>query len=338
MKIELINPKRAESLIRELDVYQNKLYPVDSCHLDSIETLQSENVYFYGAIENNEVVAIGSVKLFQDYGELKRIYVPISQRRKGLAKKIMEKLESLLISKNIFLSRLETGPYSKDAISLYEKLGYSTCNRFGSYKEDPLSTFMEKKLYENKPKDNELVKYISRYTTLTEEETKAVIEEIPIRTFKKGTILLKEGEIAAECYFNIKGLVRQYYIVDGEEKTTFFYTEEYAISGIPEKPSKYYLVCDEDCTLTIGKFDAEEDFFKRFPKFESLCRVLSSEYFETYEDLLATYILKSPEDRYLSLLKERPDLKERVPQYQLANYLGITPESLSRIRKRILFK
>ena len=149
MKIELINPERAESLINELDVYQSKLYPPDSCHLDNIETLQSENVYFYGAIENNEVVAIGSVKLFQDYGELKRIYVPISQRRKGLAKRIIEKLESLLISKKIFLSRLETGPYSKDAISLYEKLGYSICDKFGSYKDDPLSTFMEKKLYKH---------------------------------------------------------------------------------------------------------------------------------------------------------------------------------------------
>ena len=335
MRIELINPKRAENLIHELDEYQSKLYPPESCYLDSIETLQGEDVYFYGAIEHNEVVAIGSVKLFPDYGELKRIYVPPQQRRKGLAKKIIKKLESLLISKEIFLVKLETGPYSKDAIRLYEKLGYSICGKFGSYKDDPLSTFMEKKL---EPLENELVAYISRYTTLTQAEKEAVINEIPIRTFKKGTILLKEGEIPTECYFNIKGLVRQYYIVDGEEKTTFFYTEEYAISSIPEKPSKYYLVCGEDCTLTIGKFDAQENFFQRFPKFELLCRVLTSEYFETYEDLLAAYILKSPEDRYLSLLKERPKLMERVPQYQLANYLGITPESLSRIRKRVLYK
>jgi len=185
---------------------------------------------------------------------------------------------------------------------------------------------------------NELVAYISRYTTLTEAETKAVINEIPIRTFKKGTVLLKEGEVPVECYFNIKGLVRQYYVIDGEEKTTFFYTEEYAISGIPGKPSKYYLVCEEDCTLTIGRFDAEVDFFKRFPKFESLCRVLSSEYFESYEELLSTYITKSPQERYLNLVKERPKLAKRVPQFQIASYLGITPESLSRIRKRVVLK
>ena len=149
MKIKLIDPKQAENLIKELDEYQSKLYPPDSCHLDSIETLQNENAYFYGVVENEEIVAIGSVKIFPNYGELKRIFVPPTQRRKGLAKKIIDKLETLLISKDIFLSKLETGPYSKDAISLYEKLGYSICGKFGTYKDDPLSTFMEKKLDKN---------------------------------------------------------------------------------------------------------------------------------------------------------------------------------------------
>ena len=77
--------------------------------------------------------------------KLKEQGVPV-ERMIGLAKKIMKQLESLLISKKIFLSRLETGPYSKDAISLYKKLGYSICGKFGSYKDDQLSTFMEKKL------------------------------------------------------------------------------------------------------------------------------------------------------------------------------------------------
>ncbi len=146
MEIKRINPKEAEHLIKELDEYQSKLYPPDSCHLDSIETLQDENVFFYGAIENEEIVAIGSVKILSDYGELKRIYVPPNQRRRGLAKRIINELETQMISKNIFISRLETGPYSPDAISLYRKLGYSICEKFGSYKDDPLSTFMEKKL------------------------------------------------------------------------------------------------------------------------------------------------------------------------------------------------
>ncbi len=190
--------------------------------------------------------------------------------------------------------------------------------------------------------ENELIKYISRYITLNEVEKKAVIDEIPIRTFKKGTVLLKEGQISTTCYFNLKGLVRQYQLIDGEEKTTFFYTEEQGIAD-PEgaannTASKCYWICEEDTTLTIGSYDAEEDFYKRFPKFETLCRILSAKYFGTYQELLNSYIINSLEKRYLDLLKNRPELIERVPQYQLASYLGVKPESLSRIRKRILAK
>ena len=147
MEIRRINPKDAEALIAELDEYQSRLYPSGSCHLDSIETLQQGNVYFYGAIEHERIVAIGSVKVFADYGELKRIYVPPSQRRRGLAQKIIHQLETLLIEKNIHTVRLETGPFSKDAIALYEKLGYSIRGKFGDYEDDPLSTFMEKQLH-----------------------------------------------------------------------------------------------------------------------------------------------------------------------------------------------
>jgi putative acetyltransferase len=142
--IEKIDPKEAEHLILELDEYQKTLYPPESCHLDSIEALSAPNVHFYGARENNEIIAIGSVKLFDDYGEIKRIYVPIVHRGKQLAKKIMAVLENELVNNGIYLSRLETGPKSKDAIGLYLKLGYTERGPFGSYKTDPLSTFMEK--------------------------------------------------------------------------------------------------------------------------------------------------------------------------------------------------
>ena len=144
--IEKIDPKEAEHLIAELDEYQKTLYPPESNHLDSIETLSAANVRFYGARENEQIIAIGSVKLFDDYGEIKRIYVPVAHRGKRLAQNIMAVLETELIANGIFISRLETGPQSKDAIGLYLKLGYLERGKFGTYKLDPLSTFMEKKL------------------------------------------------------------------------------------------------------------------------------------------------------------------------------------------------
>lgn len=146
MIIEAINPIEAKSLIEELDALQSKLYPPESCHLDSIETLQADNVIFLAAFDNQEMAAIGSVKLFDDYGELKRIYVPPKHRGKQLAQKVIGKLEDNMRSQQIFLAKLETGPASAAAVALYKKLGYSICEKFGDYEEDPLSIFMQKNL------------------------------------------------------------------------------------------------------------------------------------------------------------------------------------------------
>jgi CRP-like cAMP-binding protein len=188
--------------------------------------------------------------------------------------------------------------------------------------------------------ENELINYISRFISLSEDEIKAITELVPITTFPKGTVLLKEGEISRTCYFNLKGLVRQYYLVDGDEKTTYFYTEEQAInsfeSATQQIPSKHYLACVEDCTLVVGSLDAVPEFYAKFPKIEAFTQLIVAEDFGRNQELLATYMIHSPEERYLNLLKNRPGLINRVPQYQLASYLGVTPESLSRIRKRIV--
>lgn len=146
VEIEVIDPAAAADLIDELDAYQKTLYPPESNHLDSIDTLKQSNVCFLGAIEAGDIIAIGSVKIFDDYGELKRIYVPKRHRGKGLAQRIVRALEQELLTHGVGVSRLETGPKSVAAIRLYEKLGYVERGPFGSYPPDPLSTFMEKHL------------------------------------------------------------------------------------------------------------------------------------------------------------------------------------------------
>ena len=133
-------------LIEQLDAYQSSLYPPESNHLDSLDELAKSNVFFLAAYSGSEICGIGSVKLIDDYGEIKRVYVPLNQRGKGIAKAIMEKLEGHLVQKDVAYARLETGIHQKEAILLYEKLGYYRIEPFGEYKEDPLSVFMEKKL------------------------------------------------------------------------------------------------------------------------------------------------------------------------------------------------
>lgn len=190
--------------------------------------------------------------------------------------------------------------------------------------------------------ENEISRLISRHLHLNEEETQAIIECIPVRTFERGTVLLKEGQIATECYFNIKGCVRLYYLIDGEERTTAFFTEEQSIASLTsyvnKTPANHYLSCVEDTTLAVLNYDKERELYRRVPKFESLCRLSMEEEFGKQQEFLAKFVTTSPEERYLDLLQTRPELLNRVPQYHLASYLGVKPESLSRIRKRVSLK
>jgi putative acetyltransferase len=141
-----IDPGRALNLIKELDDYQDSLYPAESNHLDSLSVLSQPNVVFLGAVEGEDIRAIGAVKILREYGEIKRVYVPEQYRGLGLAKMIMAELERILISRGIPMAKLETGIYQHAAIGLYRMLEYRECEHFGDYKPDPMSVFMSKTL------------------------------------------------------------------------------------------------------------------------------------------------------------------------------------------------
>lgn len=186
-----------------------------------------------------------------------------------------------------------------------------------------------------------LFDYLAQFIILSDEEKKALLELNLFKTYKKNTILLKEGRLSNEGYFVIKGCIRCYYIVEGEEKNTAFYTE--AESHTPacvvhQKPSEYYVACVEDCILLASTPKMEAVIFEKFPRFETLCRVMTEKMLSENQTSFDDFRISSPERRYLSLLKNRPDLLQRVPQYQMASYLGMTPQSLSRMRQRLVKK
>jgi putative acetyltransferase len=146
VKIVPIHPEEARDLIDELDAYQASLYPAESNHLDSLDVLGRENVKMFGARDKAGLLAMGAVKIFADYGEIKRVFVPQIHRGRGLAKRIMERLEQSLVERSIFQAKLETGILQHEAIGLYRWFGYCDCPPFGSYRPDPLSVFMSKDL------------------------------------------------------------------------------------------------------------------------------------------------------------------------------------------------
>lgn len=187
--------------------------------------------------------------------------------------------------------------------------------------------------------DNDILKYLSKYIPITKELEEEINKIEFIKCLDKGTIILEEGNISNECFFIIKGCIRSFYIKDGEEKTTDFFTEEQAVvpSVYGNKiPSKHYLECIEDTIAGVGTPELETEMYMKFPQIESLNRALGEAIMAKHQDTFAEFKMASPEERYLALLKNRPDLIQRAPQHQIASYLGIKPESLSRIRKRII--
>lgn len=188
---------------------------------------------------------------------------------------------------------------------------------------------------------NILFDFISKYISLTEEEKNAILSLDLFRSVKKGTVLLKEGQKSRESYFILKGCVRTYYVIDGGEKTTAFYTEMEALTPpcvINKTPSEYYIGCVEDTILTVSDSDMELEINSKFPKFDTMCKILSEQLLAKQRIDFDEFKTSSPEQRYLNIIQKRPDLIQRVPQYQLASYLGIKPESLSRLRARITEK
>jgi len=187
---------------------------------------------------------------------------------------------------------------------------------------------------------NTLVELMSNFIELTDAEKESILEAMPIKSMQKGSDLLKQGQIAEDAFLVIKGCVRQYSITeDGEENTTGFYTEMQSAvnfeSMANQLPSKYYLSCSEDTTVAVLNAEKENMLYKKHPRFAEVCRVEMEKMLGAEQGKLSDFMSSTPKERYLNVLQHRPDLIKRVPHYQLASYLGIKPESLSRIRKRV---
>ncbi|MCW3074684.1 MAG: putative transcriptional regulator, Crp/Fnr family [Flaviaesturariibacter sp.] len=189
--------------------------------------------------------------------------------------------------------------------------------------------------------EDKIIQFIKRYIDLSDAEADIVRDSSHIESFKKNDILLSEGEYSKNHYFILKGCVRTYYIIDGNEKTTEFYTENQSIvpaSMVTKEPSEYFISCLEDCTIAIGSEERDLVLIERIPKLKNLIMKSDIQVRIHNQVMFDNFKSKTPEMRYHFLLDTRPDLFNRVPLHQLATYLGITPVSLSRMRKRISTK
>ena len=137
----------AMELLSELDTDLHRYpYPAESRHAFSVEKLVRESVAFFVASFDSQLAACGGVKLFVDYGEVKRMYVRPAFRGKGLGKAILNRLADHARTNGVNTLRLETGIYQVEAIGLYDGWGFARRGPFGDYKHDPNTVYFEKQL------------------------------------------------------------------------------------------------------------------------------------------------------------------------------------------------
>lgn len=188
--------------------------------------------------------------------------------------------------------------------------------------------------------DHVVRNFLEKFDQLRADEISGLEKALTVKRIAGNTLLVRQGEICNECFFVLKGCLRKYVLTeDGTEKTTAFYTEEQAVSFFSAyasgKRSEAFLYSLEDSILLVGDLEQNAVLFKEFPVLEKITQSMIEEDFGKMQDNYERFIVSSPEERYLNLLKERPGLFQRVSLYLIASYLGMTPESLSRIRKRV---
>jgi CRP-like cAMP-binding protein len=186
---------------------------------------------------------------------------------------------------------------------------------------------------------DKLIASIRSLVDLTQEEEACVNRLFKFKVIKKGDFFLEEGKVCKYAGFIVKGLLRYYIYDDGEQKTYDFAQENNFVcnyeSFIPQSPSTKNIQALENCEVLVISFTDLQIFYQSIRQAERFGRIVIEQVFiQTLQDLSSFYT-DSPEVRYEKFLKKHHGLVQRISQYHVASYVGVKPQSLSRIRKRI---
>lgn len=174
---------------------------------------------------------------------------------------------------------------------------------------------------------------------ISDAELAALEACLSVRQVQKGDFLVKAGLVCRHVSFISKGVARLYYTVDGKDISVGFagageYTSEYE-SFLTRRPAMQNVGALTDMEVIDLGYDDMQRLYTQYPAFQEFGRKIAEMLFILLNRRNTAFLASSPEDRYRNMIADNPRLLQQVPQYMLASFIGVTPEHLSRIRKKM---
>jgi CRP-like cAMP-binding protein len=190
-------------------------------------------------------------------------------------------------------------------------------------------------------KDSEhgqILAHINRYISLSAEEEAQFTAHLKPQTFKKGSFLLEAGQRCNRQYFIVKGCVRTFYTDQkAEEHIIQFGIENWWAadlgSFIKHTAADYHIQALVNTEVLVLEQEVLEELYMRIPKLERLFRIIIQNAYVAAQQRIVATISQTAEERYAAFLHKYPGLDQRVPQYMIASYIGVTPEFFSKMKK-----
>lgn len=185
-------------------------------------------------------------------------------------------------------------------------------------------------------------KHLEPFVTFTNDEWDIFCDHLCIKKIRKKGKFISQGKVCSEVGFILSGSYRFFFLKDGMEISNYFSFQNDFISSyasfLKRAPSLITIEAMEDSMLVCFSYASLQQLLgddRIVVKIERFGRKIAEYLICCYEERVVSFVTQTPEERYRILLENGQDLLQRIPQHYIANYLGITPVSLSRIRKRI---
>ena len=188
-----------------------------------------------------------------------------------------------------------------------------------------------------------IIQNIAKHVSLTPDEQNLFLSKTATKIFKAKTILLSAGELSNETYFVNSGILRSFYINDNIiEHVLHFACEGWWIgdmySYISEKPGNLFIEVLEDAEIVMLSKENHQELYQEIPKLERFFRILAENSLVSHQERLMDNLSLTAEERFEKFCSKYPTLIQKVPQKQIASYIGVTPEFFSKMKSRLLKK